>query len=411
MEDLQINLFALLGVLEFAVVLLVVALFFIVRSKRLASRVCALQKELTEAAQDEPATIGFEQYLRDEVLRNQDLIDSAAAATDDAEKKAGELLQLRKQFLELEVEARALEKNPVAFQDRLAAGMSELIEQLRPEAETVTETVSEATDSDSRADVAAESDIEEGGDERPTIDTHDAEMNRLKDVINNQQDAMTALRKELEARAGDIEDLDSIMQKLDEFERQSSELETCLSVLEQENERLKSATAAGGQDTAGADTREPAKLSGLKSMMGQQQESISNLQNLIKELAPEAGKAKELEDAINGITRTNKELDGCVAVLEDENAKLRSELEQIQTQLDAAQEEASAGAVDITVDDTAEADSTANEPDEEKQELEIKVQELEALVEFKDAAIEELEKQYNTLESKYLAMTSEKSAS
>ncbi len=59
MEDLQINLFALLGVLEFAVVLLVVALFFIVRSKRLASRVRALQKELTEAAQDEPATIGF----------------------------------------------------------------------------------------------------------------------------------------------------------------------------------------------------------------------------------------------------------------------------------------------------------------------------------------------------------------
>ncbi len=353
----------------------------------------------------------FEQYLRDEVLRNQDLIDSAAAATDDAEKKAGELLQLRKQFLELEVEARALEKNPVAFQDRLASGMSELIERLRPEPETVTETVSEVPDADSPADVAAEADIEEEDNKRTTVDTHDAEMSRLKDVINNQQDAMVALRQELESRESDIEGMDSILQKLDEFERQSADLENCLGVLEQENERLKTAKAAGEQGSSEADISEPAQLSGLKSMMGQQQESISNLQNLIRELAPEAGKAKELEDAINGITRTNKELDGCVAVLEDENAKLRSELEQIQTQLDAAQEEASAGAVDITAGDTAEADSTANEPDEEKQELEIKVQELEALLEFKDAAIEELEKQYNSMESKYLALTDEKSAS
>jgi len=333
MEDLQINLFALLGVLEFTVVVLLVALFFVARSKRLAGCVRVLQKQLKEAAQEEPAAIGFVHYLRDEVIRNQDLIDHAAASTDDAEKKAGELMQLRKQFLELEVEACALEKNPSAFQDRLAAGMSELIEQLRPEPETVTETVPEATDSTSQPDGAAESDIEEEDEKRATIDTRDAQVNRLKDVINNQQDAMAALRKELEAREGDIEDLDSILQKLDEFERQSSELETCLSILEQENERLKTASAAGERDSSEADTREPAQLNGLKSMMGQQQETINNLQNLIRELAPEAGKAKELEDSINAINRTNQELNGCVTVLEDENTKLRSELEQVQTQL------------------------------------------------------------------------------
>ena len=95
MEDFQINLFAFLGVLELAMVLLVVALLFVVRNKHLSSRVRALKKELKEAAQDEPATVGFDQYLRDEVIRNQDLIDSATASQDDAEKKAGELLQLQ----------------------------------------------------------------------------------------------------------------------------------------------------------------------------------------------------------------------------------------------------------------------------------------------------------------------------
>ncbi len=412
MEDFQINLFAFLGVLEFAIGLLVVALFFVVRSKRLAGRVRVLHKKLKEAEQEEPETIGFVQYLRDEVIRNQDFIDRAAASEDDAEKKAGELLQWRKQFLELEVEACALEKNPVEFQDRLAAGMSELIEQLRPEPETVTETVSEATDPTPQADGAAEAGIEEADEKRVTIDTHDAQVNRLKDVIINQQDAMTALRKELEAREGDIEDLDSILHKLDEFERQSTELETCLSVLEQENERLKAARAAGERSSAEAAIREPAQLDGLKSMMGQQQQTINNLQNLIRDLAPEAGKAKELEDSINAITRTNQELDGCVSVLEGENTMLRVELEQIQTQLEQ-QEQAAREQSDPAIEPTSGDEETADaevSPNDEYRELEIKAQELEALVEFKDAAIEELEKQYNTLESKYLVLTGEKSA-
>jgi len=411
MEDFQINLFAFLGVLEFAIGLLAVALFFVVRSKRLAGRVRALNKKLKEAEQQEPETIGFVQYLRDEVIRNQDFIDRAAASEDDAEKKAGELLQWRKQFLELEVEACALEKNPAEFQDRLAAGMSELIEQLRPEAETVTETVSEAAGSTPQADGAAEAGIEEEDEKRKTIDTHDAQVNRLKDVIINQQDAMAALRKELEAREGDIEDLDSILQKLDEFERQSSELETCLAVLEQENERLKAARAAGERGSSEASTREPAQLTGLKSMMNQQQETITNLQNLIRELAPEASKAKELEDSINAITRTNQELNGCVTVLEDENTNLRSELEEIQMQLEQ-QEQAAREQSEPAIELTSGEEETAEDEvsmDEEKRELEIKVQELEALVEFKDAAVEELEKQYNTLESKYLALTGEKS--
>ncbi|GEM_PF-1963669 len=408
MEDLQIHIFALLGVLEIAIVLAVATLFFVLRSRRLADNVRALQVKLRQARQEDSEVIDFEQYLRDEVLRNQELIDRAAASEDDAEKRAAELLLLRKQFLEMEIGVRALENNPVEFQDHLAAGMSELIEQLRPEPETVsgaTETPTEDTEAETEAAIEAEE------PERASIDTHDAEFNRLKDVINNQQDAMSALRRELEARENDIEDLDSIMNKLDQFETQSTELETCLRVLEQENERLKSARAAGEPGTVVTGIREPAELKGLKSMMGQQQETIGNLQSLIRELAPEAGKAQQLEDSINAITRTNQELNGCVTVLEDENAKLRVELEQIQAQLEQQAGQADvAGEVDITPHGEDETEATGSTGKDDSQELEIKVQELEALVEFKDAAIEELEKQYNALESKYLELTGDKKA-
>ena len=126
MEDIQIDLYGFLAALEVAFVLLVIALVFFIRSKSLAGRVQLLQRKLKKAqAQDAVEAVSFDQYLRDEVIRNQELIDSAAASDDDAEKKAAELLRMRNQFLELEIEVRSLENNPVKFQDRLAAGMSD----------------------------------------------------------------------------------------------------------------------------------------------------------------------------------------------------------------------------------------------------------------------------------------------
>ncbi|MEA3241903.1 MAG: hypothetical protein U9Q19_00520 [Pseudomonadota bacterium] len=220
MENLQINVYAFLGVLEFLLLLLVVTLFFTIRSKNLAGRLRVLQEKLNKAEQlPEPVT--FDQYLRDEVIHNQQLIERAAASQEDAEKKVAEVMNLRKQFLQLEVEARALETNPIAFQDKLADGLSELIERLRPEAEIVMEPV-----------------VEAAAEQRKLIETHDAEFDRLKEVINNQQDAMEALRKaedesspqdekhELEIKLQELEALVEFKDAtIEELEKQYSKLE------------------------------------------------------------------------------------------------------------------------------------------------------------------------------------------
>jgi archaellum component FlaC len=403
MDDFQIDIYALFAVAEFSVLLLVLAVVFVLRSKALSARVRMLQGELKKAsAETDP--IGFDQYLRDAILRNQALIEGAAVAEDKAVKKAGELLGLRKKFLELELAAHALEKNPVQFQQTLAAGFSELIAQMRPEAETVTlAAVSEPSAQPSSAEPAT---ADEPAAPRGPLDTHDQEFNRLKQVINNQQDAMSALRAELKARESDIEDLDGILRKLDEFEQHDGELQQCLKILEHENEQLKAAKSADQGNGARVKSLSSAQLGGLKNMIGNQQKTIANLQDLIKELAPEASKAADLEAAINGIQRANQELNSCVAVLEDENAMLRAELEAVNAQLDReeALRDAAADAVNV-VPDAGEPDADGSSAEEEIQQLEIKVQELEALVEFKDAAIEELEKQYNKLEAKYHALS------
>lgn len=398
MESIQIDLFVVLGFLEFALVISVIAALFALRSRRLARRVQALREQLDQPA-EVPQAVGFDQYLRDEIIRNQAFIDQAAATQDSRERSAGEALAMRKQFLELELTAQASKGNPVQFCQTLTEGMRSLIEQLRPEPETVIET---ATADAPVAESAAKEPAEDSAAKmRELRDTHQDELGHLRKVINNQQDAMGALRARLKDSEGEIAGMEGILEKLDEFERQSLELQQSLQVLEAENERLKLAKRRNEPGSAKDAERDPAQLSGLKNMVGKQQATISSLQDLIRELAPEASKARELQEAIAQIQRTNQELNGCVAVLEDENNMLRDELAEIQAYLDA-QERTAAEAVEA-------AEMQGDQSSEDMmRELEIKVQELEALVEFKDAAIEEMEKQYNALQARYLAATGKK---
>ena len=216
MADFQINLYAFLGLLEFALFLLVVSLVFIVRCNKLTGRLRVVQGNLKKAEQlPEPVT--FDHYLRDEVIHTQDFIARAAESQDDAKKKVAEVMGMRKQFLELEVEARALENNPTEFQDKLVAGLSELIEHFRPESEIVMEPGLEAVETIPQLE-------ETVAEQRKLIDTHDAEFDRLKEVINNQQDAMEVLR-----RAGGESSLPDekheLQTKLQELEKQYSKLE------------------------------------------------------------------------------------------------------------------------------------------------------------------------------------------
>lgn len=399
MEQLQVNLIAFLGALEFALVAVVVAIGLGLRGRRLANQVRALELKARKVKRGAEA-VSYEQYLRDEVLRNQELIERADAAQDVADRNVAGLFAMRKRFLEIELEARELEANPVAFQARIADGMQALIEHLRPEPETVSGETEVAADVQASVEPDP-SPEQESSVPRETHDTHDEEIDHLKQVINNQQDAMAALRAKVREFENEHQGAEDVLQKLDEFEKRSNELQRCLQVLEQENERLKSVRSQRHTHVAG---RQPEQLNGLRSMVGEQQHTIAKLQSLINTLAPEAGRARELADAFASVQHANQELNGCVAVLEDENALLRSELEEIQAKV--ARQEADAGQGG---EDGGQQEGEAG-LSEQNHELEVKVQELEALLEFKDAAIQELEKQYNILESKYLAASGQKKA-
>ena len=235
MEDLQINIYAVLGALELILLLLVVVLIYIIRSRNLTRRLQLLEKKLKQPA-PRPETVTFEQYLREELNRNQELMECAVASEEDADKKTADVLRTREKYLELEVEVRALESDPDALRDKLLAGLNVLIDELHPAEENVTQTAVEKLEIVPQQDDVT---LEQGHLEpRKLIDTHDAEFERLRNVINNQQDVLEAMRKAENVFSGQddrqgletkLQDLEALVDYKDavieELEKRCTELE------------------------------------------------------------------------------------------------------------------------------------------------------------------------------------------
>ena len=412
---IELGLLPLLIGLEIMIALLIVAVVMTIRSLALSRRVRELLGR--EPGVIEAARAPYEAYLRDELIKTKALMEQHVKGED-----APAWLVIRKHFLKLELEAQAVADDPMAFQEKLDTGLPALLEQHRPTPEAATETVQlvEAPALEAEAKAAATAAPARVADE----ELHKKEVMRLRDLIGHQQDTMRTLRTELESRSGEIDELELIIAQLDAFESQTAELVRCIEVLEYENERLKQARESGAVTGAGTS---PEELNSLKEMVNEQQATIGNLQGMLEQLRPEAGKAHELEDMVNDVVKSNKELNTCIMVLEDENQSLRNQLNAFEERQTPSAPAADGGAdiapfqqkiqelesllefKDATLEQLEQDIDKlrqASKVDGGDEELEIKVQELEALLEFKEATIEELEKQYAELEAKYLELSS-----
>lgn len=445
----ELGLVEIITILELAIMLLVALGLLAMRAMRLSKKVEQLQEQapasVTEGVDADP--INMAAYLRDEVIKTKGLLDSHA----EAEGEPPDWLQARQAFLELELEAQASADDPETFELKLSEGFMKLVDRYRPEPQVIKETAVEEVEAPAESKPAPEQAEQVSEDEQ-----HEKEVHRLRDLIGHQQDSMKNLRAELEAREGDVENLEKIVKQLDTFEAQTEELVRCIEVLEQENDRLKTAREEGDTEALAAN---PEELTQLRDMIDNQQSTIGSLQSMIAELEPEAGKAQELEDMVSDVLKSNQELNTCILVLEEENQSLRDQLdeeaggegeaaaggaseeelteakqkvqeleslldfkdatvEQLEKDLEdlragagAAEGGAEGGADAAKVNELEasvaelQAKLDAAEQGNVNEELEIKAQELEALVEFKDATIEELEKQYAQMEQKYLEAT------
>lgn len=336
----NLSLYALLGILE--VILVIVVWASVVSFKwRSASRaVAALRRQLREApiiaapahthttAAAEPSAPppGYVDFLREQIERSnlllgEDIPAQAEGALEsaqqaDADMPARQMLAARHQFLQLELDMQndSGDDDAHARRQRIVAGMQALLEGLdwRPDAPTA---ASDAVDINS-AGRSEETKLRE-------------QITHLRAVIDNQHSVMRELRQLLEAHGGESEELQAALRKLGDAETQAVELNRCLEVMEQENDRLKNEVRTSA--SRGIAASPDADM--LRDLVGSQQRTIGKLQGLLRHIAPDTEKAVELEEAIGKIQRSNNELNSCVMVLEDENTMLRGEVEDLQKRL------------------------------------------------------------------------------
>lgn len=346
MADLNINLFALLGIVEMLLLVMLLSGVLFVRLRGSRRRVQQLQDQLRQAQTEVrreapppapppqpelPPQCDYADFLRDELahsdlLLGEDITAQAAGVSGDPAADADsallrQMLAARHQFLQLELDVQGVKSTAdVEAQRRsISMGMQALLDGLRaPEAATPAPT---ATDEAETAAPAMRSEVSRLEDQ----------ITHLRGVIDNQHSVMRELRQLLEDHSDDSEELQEALRKLGDAEAQALELQRCLEVMDCENERLKAKTTvetgARGALSAGPDADM------LRDLVGSQQRTISKLQHMLQSLAPDSGKAKELGDAIGKIQRANSELNSCVMVLEDENAMLRGQVETLQERI------------------------------------------------------------------------------
>lgn len=358
---ISLNLYVLFGLLELLIILVVLGAIVTLKWRSAQRKAKALSKELHKAKSEvkkqiekpaversgdspEPLPV-YTDFLREQLEQSSILLgeDPRIQTSQDAEDPADvtrQMLAARHQFLQLELDVQSLsaERDVEAQRQSVVDGMQALLAGLvvHPDAAAAQSETDEAVE-DMAAEVPVSTSLSEEEKLRGQIDF-------LRNVVSNQHDVMHELRQLLEDHDGDSDELQAVMRKLGDAEKQGSELQRHLDEMERENDRFKRAIRENGGKQADAASPDSDML---RDLVGNQQRTIGNLQKLLRSLPSDSGKTKELDDVINKIQRTNNDLSSCVMVLEGENDHLREKVESLQKRV--ADLESSVAAVPETV--------------------------------------------------------------
>ena len=363
----------------------------------------AMERNSTKLQQAANAEASDEAVEGDEQEENEENEENTSESSPSPTEEQSTLLQAREQFLLIEKEAAEQTEHEVHFWDHIYSGMQNLVEQFKS-TETVTET-----------DVTTEFVVDQQTESKEKvfyIETQgkkiDGEVNKLKDIIYEQENALSSMKKAMESAETDMpeesEALNVIREQLEALERQLADSKMCMEVLEMENDRLQEEVdkmeARHGAlfedgETEEADNEEEEStsmvdLDAMKEVVAQQEAKIDQLLSTIDSLEIEASQAEKLKETLSDFTRTSQEMMSCITILEEENERLQEEVAH----------------TPHTEDESAEEESEAVAPsgNEEVDSLQSKVSELEEELIKKDVAYAQLQDEFSSMESEYLSM-------
>jgi len=322
----------------------------------------------------------------EEKNNNQEDDSTSSPAPDE---KQSHLLNIREQFLLMEKSAAENSEHENHFWDSVYDGMKNLLNKF-----SITENIiSETSSADGNSDQAKEKIfyIETQGKKV------DGEVNKLKDIIYEQENALSSMKKAMKDAEAEhpeeSESLQALKEQINAIERQLNDSKMCMEVLEMENNRLQeevdkiSELDLSTNDNQ-TDGNEPLiDIDEIKGMVEEQKRKIEELIKTIDSLEISSTDTEKLKLTIHDFAHSSQEMMGCIAILEEENERLK------------ANEENASNTIDNVEDNTKETQDNSG-----VDALNSTISNLEEEAIKKDVAFAQLQDEFSSMETEYLAM-------
>ena len=336
-----------------------------------------IEEDIKKSAEEEDAA--------EDTTKNNEHSNESDATSPAPSEAQSSLLHAREQFLLMEKTAAEKTEHEIHFWDSIYEGMKTLLEQFSTTEIISSNSVNGEIKTESKEKVFY---IETQGKKI------NGEVNKLKDIIFEQENALSGMLKAIKdaenEHPDESESLKALREQIEIIERQLSESKMCMDVLEMENNRLQEevnkidvrhealfseSDAEGSESTIDLDQ--------MKEMVSKQENKIQHLIETIESLELEATQAEAIKSTISDFARTSKEMISCITILEEENDRLKSSTEQEHDNTEPANQ----------VTDSGESNT-----------LKASISELEEIIIKKDVAFAQLQDEFSSMETEYLAM-------
>jgi hypothetical protein len=339
------------------------------------------------ASEDTPAiNLGssYSELLNIEIMKNQAQEKIASNSEHDiseqdtpdntAHEKHSKLLKMRNMFLHVELDAATHADNDINFWKSIYDGMHNVYDHFKT-VEHQTEIITESHVTHKKELTEKVFYIETQGHKI------DGEVNRLKDIIFDQEntlsDMIKALKKAEVDHTGEIdkEVIAELHTQVSNFERQLRDSKTCMEVLELENTRLqeelhKLEATNTEKDEQKNDESATVDIQSMREMLKKQEEQIALLTSTIDDLMIDTEQAEKLKSTLRDFSHSSREMMSCITILEEENERLLA----------------------------------SSEGSTETLDMKIQIKKLEEEVIKKDVAFARLQDEFSSMEKEYLAM-------
>ena len=326
----------ILFIAEAILVLFVLSIILGIVAYRLANKKTSSSLQADETYTADPGS-SYIEHLDIEIMKNtaQSKIDKRIEhdANENlipdtkTEEKHSRLLKARDLFLHVERTAAEKAGNDIQFWQHIYAGISKVLDHFK----TIEHEMTAETDHTQHTKEVKEK-VFYIETQRKKVD---GEVNRLKDIIYEQENTLSGLLKTLKnaeeehqgTEQGEL--ISALHAQASNFERQLRDSKTCMDVLEMENNRLqeelhKLDAKKTDSDVSRTDENTKVDTQNMREMLKKQEQQISLLTSTIDELKLSTEQTEKIKSALNEFAHSSQEMIGCITILEDENARLQA---------------------------------------------------------------------------------------